>query len=39
MIFTGTPEGISKMNEGDKLEVTLLDENSSELISFKTFIV
>ncbi|HRE40984.1 MAG TPA: fumarylacetoacetate hydrolase family protein [Ignavibacteria bacterium] len=39
LIFTGTPEGISKMNEGDKLEVTLLDENSSELISFKTFIV
>ncbi|HCN36548.1 MAG TPA: hypothetical protein DIS94_02395 [Bacteroidetes bacterium] len=38
LIFTGTPEGISKMNSGDKLEVSLKNENNVELVSFKTFI-
>lgn len=38
LIFTGTPEGISKMNSGDILKVSLKNENETELVSFKTYI-
>ncbi|RPI04760.1 MAG: FAA hydrolase family protein [Ignavibacteriae bacterium] len=33
IIFTGTPEGVSKITHGDKLEASLLDANKNNLVS------
>ena len=33
IIFTGTPEGVSRVDQGDKLEASLLDTNKNKLVS------
>jgi len=33
IIFTGTPEGVSRVEHGDKLEASLLDSNNNKLVS------
>ena len=33
IIFTGTPEGVSRVEHGDKLEASLLDTNKNKLVS------
>jgi 2-keto-4-pentenoate hydratase/2-oxohepta-3-ene-1,7-dioic acid hydratase in catechol pathway len=33
IIFTGTPEGVSRVEHGDKLEASLLDTNDNNLVS------
>jgi 5-carboxymethyl-2-hydroxymuconate isomerase len=33
IIFTGTPEGVSRVEHGDKLEASLLDANKNKLVS------
>jgi len=33
IIFTGTPEGVSRVDHGDKLEASLLDANNNKLVS------
>jgi 2-keto-4-pentenoate hydratase/2-oxohepta-3-ene-1,7-dioic acid hydratase in catechol pathway len=37
VIYTGTPEGVSRINSGDVLEAALQDSNGNSLVTLTAF--